>query len=201
MLDTTQIKFKGFVEIFDKETGECLLSKSNSIHYGNMAWIVAQALTGNPDATLYYMAFGNGATSVDTTGKIVYKPPRVTEAYEAGANLYSRTYAKRIDADNGDDTSGIQVIPGQSFSDIKITCTLNYGEPSEEEGADPFDTSIDNNGQYVFDEMAIFSKPTDPEIDDPINSSTMLTHVIFHPIQKSLNRVIEVVYTVRVQLS
>jgi hypothetical protein len=29
----------------------------------------------------------------------------------------------------------------------------------------------------------------------------MLTHVIFHPVQKSANRIIEVIYTVRVQLS
>jgi hypothetical protein len=28
----------------------------------------------------------------------------------------------------------------------------------------------------------------------------MLTHVIFHPIQKSLNRIIEVVYTIRIQM-
>jgi hypothetical protein len=179
MHDDMNVQIKGFVEIFDKETGELLLSKSNAIHYGNMAYIVAQALTGNTDATLYYMAFGNGATSVDTTGKIVYKPPRVTEAYEAGATLYSRTYEKRIDADNGDDTTGIRVIPGQSFSDIKVTCTLNYNEPSEDEGAQPFDNSIDNNGLYVFDEMALFTKPIEPGLDEPINSSTMLFFIQF----------------------
>jgi hypothetical protein len=200
MHNEMKLDIQGFVEIFDKETG-LLLEKRNAIHYGNMAYMVAQALTGNTDATLYYMAIGNGATSVSTTGKIVYKPPRVTEAYEAGATLYSRTYEKRIDADNGDDTSGIRVIPGQSFSDIKVTCTLNYNEPTENEGAQPFDNSLDNNGLYVFDEMALFTKPVDSNLEEPINSSTMLTHVIFHPVQKSLNRVIEIVYTLRVQLS
>ena len=34
-----------------------------------------------------------------------------------------------------------------------------------------------------------------------IDTSTMLTHVIFHPVQKSKNRVIEVIYTIRIQLS
>lgn len=201
MRKTTNLQVFGFVEIFDKETRECLVSKSNAIHYGNTAYIVGEALSGNTDAVLYYMAFGNGATSVDTTGKIVYKPPRVTEAYEPGANLYGRTYYKRIDADNGDSTTGISVIPGQSFSDIKIVCTLNYNEPSVSEGAQPFDSSLDNNGQYIFDEMALMSKPTNLSLPDPIDSSTMMTHVIFHPFQKSLNRVIEVVYTLRVQLS
>ena len=28
----------------------------------------------------------------------------------------------------------------------------------------------------------------------------MLTNVIFHPVQKSLNRIIEIVYTVRIQM-
>jgi hypothetical protein len=200
MQDNTNIQFHGFVEIFDKETG-LLLEKKNAVHYGNMAYIVAQALTGNTNAQLYYMAFGNGATSVDTTGRIVYKPPRVTESYEAGANLYSRTYYKRIDSDNGDDQTGIVVVPGASYSDIKVTCTLNYNEPTEQLGAEPFDTSLDNNGLYVFDEMALFTKPTDLNDTSPIDTSTMLTHVIFHPVQKSLNRIIEVVYTLRVQLS
>jgi len=28
-----------------------------------------------------------------------------------------------------------------------------------------------------------------------------LTHVVFHPVQKAQNRIIEIIYTVRVQLS
>ena len=35
------------------------------------------------------MAFGNGGTSVDTAGKVVYKSPRVSESFEASADLYS----------------------------------------------------------------------------------------------------------------
>ena len=50
----------------------------------------------------------------------------------------------------------------------------------------------------MFDEIGLFTFPTD---GSDIDTSTMLTHVIFHPVQKSQNRIIEIVYTVRIQLS
>lgn len=210
--DTAGINVSGHILIRDKETGKELVNKRNAIHYGNMAYIVAQALRGyktnstgstaeRNDAFIHYMAFGNGATSVDTSGRIVYKTPRVTEAYESGANLYSRTYNKVIsDSSNNTDPDNnyIEIIPGASYTDIKAVCTLTYGEPSDQ---DVFDSSTTNEGNYIFDELALFTHPTDTTVDDPINTSTMLTHVIFHPVQKSSNRVIEIIYTVRVQLS
>jgi hypothetical protein len=198
------INVSGHILIRDKESGQELVNKRNAIHYGNMAYLVAQALNNNPSAFIHYMVFGNGATSVDTTGKIVYKTPRVTEAYESGANLYSRTYWKPISdqAENVEpENNRVDIIPGTSYTDIKVTCTLNYGEPS---GQSIFDQSTTNEGEYIFDELALFSYPADTSLateEERINTSTMLTHVIFHPVQKSSNRVIEIIYTVRVQLS
>jgi len=180
------------------------LDKDNAIHYGNMAYIVAKALTNDQSSFLHYMAFGNGATSVDTSGRIVYKTPRVTEAYESGANLYSRTYWKVIsdtDENSNPEENKVEILPGTSYTDIKMTCTLSYDEPS---GQDIFDSSTTNEGDYIFDEMALFSYPSNTALDteeERINTSTMLTHVIFHPVQKSSNRVIEIIYTVRIQLS
>lgn len=187
---------KGYIEIKDKETGEVLVSKSNAIHYGNMANIIANALVNAQGSYLHYMAFGNGATSVDTTGKVVYKSPRVSEAFESGANMYSRTYHKIISQNT--DTDKIEVVTGPSYTDLKMTCTLGYSEPADQ---DLFDSSTSNQGDYVFDEMSIFSYPSDPSNAVPINTSSMLTHVIFHPVQKSQNRIIEIVYTIRIQLS
>ena len=204
MQDKFQPSITGHVLARDKETGEVLLDKKNAIHYGNMAFIVANALTNSSDAFVHYMAFGNGATSVDTSGKITYKSPRVTDAYEQGANLYSRTYWKAIssNSENTDVTNNfIQVIPGTSYTDLKMTCTLSYNEPGDQ---DVFDSSTTNEGEYIFDEIALFSFPTDPALptaEERINTSTMLTHVIFHPVQKSANRIIEVIYTIRIQLS
>ena len=75
-----------------------------------------------------YMAFGNGATSVDSAGKVIYKAPRVSESYENSATLYSRTYQKVIS--NNTATDKIEIIPGASYTDLKITCTLGYNQPS-----------------------------------------------------------------------
>ena len=194
------LNMNGHILIRDKETGEELVNKRNAIHYGNMAYIVANALNGTDNARVYYMGFGNGGTSVDTTGKIIYKSPRVSEAFQSSASLYSRTYKKIVGA-SGDATNQIEVITGTSYSDIKVTATLSYSEPADQ---DLFDTSTNNDGSYVFDELGLFSYPTDPspsDSGDPIETSRMLTHVVFHPVQKAQNRVIEIIYTVRVQLS
>ena len=191
------INVEGHVLIRDKETGETLLNQRNAIHYGNMANLIANALNNGSGAYIQYMAFGNGGTSVDTTGKVLYKTPRVSEAFESGANLYSRTYYKTINTTNNE-LDKIDIIAGPSYTDIKMTCTLGYDEPADQ---DLFDSSTTNEGDYIFDEMAVFSYPSDPTNQVPINTSTMLTHVIFHPVQKSQNRIIEIIYTIRIQLS
>ena len=198
--ETAGLNMNGHILIRDKETGEELVNKRNAIHYGNMAFIVANALNGTDNARVYYMAFGNGGTSVDTTGKIIYKSPRVSEAFQSSASLYSRTFKKIVGA-SGDATNQIEVITGTSYSDIKVTSTLSYSEPADQ---DLFDSSTNNDGSYVFDELGLFSYPTDPspsDGSDPIETSRMLTHVVFHPVQKAQNRVIEIIYTVRIQLS
>lgn len=190
------IGMNGHILIRDKETGEELVNKRNAIHYGNMANLVANALNNQAQSYIHFMAFGNGGTSVDTAGKVVYKSPRVSESFEASADLYSRSYNKVISAAASDpSTDKIEVVAGSSFTDLKITCTLGYAEPSDQ---DLFDSSTDNDGSYVFDELALYSYPTD---GSSITTSKMLTHVVFHPVQKSQNRIIEIIYTVRIQLS
>jgi len=189
--DQAGIKMSGHILIRDKETGEELVNKRNAIHYGNMANFIARALNDKlGDYYIHFMAFGNGATSVDSAGKVIYKSPRVSESYESSGTLYSRTYQKIIS--NNTTTDKIEVVPGASYTDLKITCTLGYNEPSD---ADAFDTSTTNDGSYVFDELGLLSYA------DDINDSIMLTHVVFHPVQKSQNREIEIVYTVRIQLN
>ena len=191
------LNLSGHILIRDTETGEELVNKRNAIHYGNMARLLAQLLNNDTNGRIFYMAFGNGGTSVDTAGKVIYKMPRVSESFETSASLYSRTYQKIVENDTSSDPdkNKIEVIPGSSFTDLKITCTLEYAEPSDQ---DLFDSSTTNEGDYVFDELGLFSYPTD---GSNIDTSRMLTHVIFHPVQKSQNREIEIIYTVRVQLS
>ena len=66
---------------------------------------------------------------------------------------------------------------------------LDYGEP---EGQDALDNATGNESLYVFDELGLVSYSSS-------GTGRLLTHVIFHPVQKSLNRLIQIDYTVRVQ--
>lgn len=193
VVDNAGLNMSGHIIIRDADTKEEFINKRNAIHYGNMARIVAEALNNTADSYVNFIAFGNGGTSVDASGgKVLYRSPRVSEAYEASASLYNKTYHKDIQGVESDSDNKIEIITGASYTDIKMTVTLGYNEPA---GQDVFDSSTTNIGDYVFDELGVFTNAT--SFDD----SKMLTHVIFHPVQKSQNRVIEIIYTIRVQLS
>ena len=56
------------------------------------------------------------------------------------------------------------------------------------------DIVLDFSRDALFDELGL--KSYNPEAPD---SGMLLTHVVFHPVQKSLNRMIQVDYTVRIQ--
>jgi hypothetical protein len=111
--------------------------------------------------------------------------------------LYNQTYYKVVDPNsiyNTDPTRNlIQVrhVPGTVYTDVLVTCLLDYGEPS---GQAAFDNSTSMADSFVFDELGL--KSWNP---NGVDTGMLLTHVIFHPIQKSLNRLIQIDYTVRVQ--
>ena len=190
-------KIEGFVKITDPNSGEILVDKKNAIHYENISIAMAQTLSNRTAAQggggIYEMAFGNGGSSVDPTGVITYLPPNITGQ---NADLYNETYFKIVDdnsADNTDPSNNKMTVlhtAGTYYTDILVTCLLDYGEPP---GQQAFDNSTNFNGEFVFDELGLKSWQ---------GSSTnliLLTHVIFHPVQKSLNRQIQIDYTVRIQ--
>ncbi len=139
------------------------------------------------------MAFGNGGTAVDNTGVITYLPPNT---YGQNATLYNQTYEKIVDntsvlnTDPSRNYIEIRHIPGVIYTDIFVSCLLDYAEPS---GQQAFDNSATMQGDYVFDELGLKSYGTDG------TDGRLLTHVIFHPVQKALNRLIQIDYTVRIQ--
>ena len=79
---------------------------------------------------------------------------------------------------------------GKVYTDILVSCLLDYGEPS---GQQAFDNSTDFNGDFVFDELGLKTW------NGSATELRLITHVIFHPVQKSLNRQIQIDYTVRIQ--
>lgn len=190
--DTNGILLQGHIKIHDPESGNIIVDKRNAIHYENMSISLAESLANQGVGWVYEMSFGNGGTSVDPTGIITYLTPNSTGT---NASLYNQTYSKVIDDRSVNNIDPVRNktetrhVSGTNYTDVFITCLLDYGEPADQ---DAFDTGTDETSDYIFDELGLraFSSTGD---------GRLLTHVIFHPVQKSLNRLIQIDYTVRVQ--
>ena len=193
MITTVPVSIQGFVKIYDPLSGEILVDKKNAIHYENMSIALAQSLADKNIGYIYAMAFGNGGSSVDPTGVITYLPPNVTGT---NADLYNQTYIKVVDDNSAANTdtsrNKLTVLhtSGKPYTDVLVSCLLDYGEPP---GQQAFDNSTNFNGEFVFDELGL--KTWEGSADNLM----LITHVIFHPVQKSLNRQIQIDYTVRIQ--
>ena len=190
--ETGGFHFEGHIKIFDPNTKEVFIDKRNAIHYENMSVAMVQSLSNQGQGTIYQMAFGSGGTIVDPTGLITYLTPNTIGV---NSSLYNQTYVKVVDQNAIENTDPainlmqVRHISGATYSDILISCLLDYGEPLEQQA---FDNSVDMNGNFVFDELGLISY-------NPSGTGKLLTHVIFHPVQKSLNRLLQIDYTIRVQ--
>lgn len=184
----------GHVLIKDVNTGEVLVDKYNAINYENFSISLARSLSNRPDSWIQEMVFGNGGARISETGVITYLPPNTVGQT---AQLYNQTYYKVVN-----DQSPLNLDPsknfmqyahstGSTFSDVIINCTLDLGEPA---GQEAFDTAVDLQGNFVFNELGLKDYNSNGQ-----NTGRLISHVIFSPIQKSLNRQIQIVYTIRIQ--
>jgi hypothetical protein len=193
IVQPTLTNIRGFLKIHDPVTGEVFVDKNNAIHYENISICMANTLADRNIGYIYKMAFGNGGSAVDPTGVITYLPPNTTGQ---NASLYNETYSKVVDdnsAANPDPSNNYLTVlhtSGQVYTDIVTTCLLDYGEPA---GQQAFDNSTNFNGEYVFDELGLQCW------NGSSTNLLLITHVIFHPVQKSLNRQIQIDYTLRIQ--
>jgi hypothetical protein len=190
--DATGIHIEGHIKIYDPVSKEVYINKRNAIHYENISVALANSMINNGQGFIYQMAFGNGGTAIDPTGIITYLTPNTSGT---NASLYNQTYSKVVDGNsstNVDPTRNfteVRHVTGTNYSDIFVTCLLDYGEPS---GQTAYDTTVNGESTYVFDELGLQSYSS-------TGTPLLLTHVIFHPVLKSLNRLIQVDYTVRIQ--
>lgn len=193
MITAGQAKITGHVKIHDPNSGEIFYDDHNAINYENISIAMAQTLAHRDLGYIYEMAFGNGGSSVDPTGVITYLPPNVNGQ---SADLYNQTYSKVVDDNSAADTDPqankmtVLHTSGTVYTDILVTCLLDYGEPA---GQQAFDNSTNFNGEFVFDELGLKTWNGSGE------NLRLITHVIFHPVQKSLNRQIQIDYTLRIQ--
>jgi hypothetical protein len=190
-IETPLIGVEGHIKIWDPESGEILVKRRNAVNYENMSLAVANLLANAAGSTSTYeistMRFGNGGTSIDGVGAVTYK---ATNTNSASGALYNQTHSQTVD--DAITISALNSVTAShttpnTYSDVITTCTLDYNIPA---GQDLTDTGTDMNGAYVFDELALYTANND-----------LLTHVVFHPVQKSANRKIQVVYTLRIRSS
>jgi hypothetical protein len=187
------VHMEGHIRIFDPDSGEEYVNKRNAIHYENMSEALALSLSNKTTGFVHEMAFGNGGTNVDPTGVITYLPANSTGQ---SSSLYNQTYYKVVDdnsslnTDAGRNKLTVNHVSGNIYSDIVVSCLLDYGEPS---GQQAFDNTSNFNDTYTFDELGLKSWI------GTVNTGKLITHVIFHPVQKSLNRLIQIDYTIRIQ--
>jgi hypothetical protein len=177
----------GHVLIKDYDSGQVLLDKHNAINYINISLAIASLLGGEQDGSsgsfeISEMHFGNGGSVIDSSGNIQYKTPNTDS--EDG-ELYSATYTKNVADVDSENKVDVIKYSGEVYSDIVVTCTLAYNEPS---GQEVLDDSTSMNGNFTFDELGLVTE-----------SGKFISHIVFHPIEKSENRKIQVIYTLRIR--
>jgi len=183
------VKITGHVKITDLTTKKVLVDRYNAINPEAMSIIMANMLQGNNSRYIYELHFGNGGTVIDSTGNITYKDVEENLKLGTVAELYNPLYYKVFDANdtinNDDDTRNYATVEhtdGLVYSDVVVTCTLEENQPAD-------------NGVITFDEIGIKSKGT-----TGLDTGYLLTHLVFEPVEKTVGRVIQVVYTLRVSV-
>lgn len=189
--EQTDISVDGHCLIKDFDTGEVLLDKHNAINFQNFALAVANLLAnksvGGNQFFIDKIAFGYGGTTVDANGNITYRSPKVDGV---NGGLYNplldsasppAAFTKAVDS--------IDLVDAESnpYSDITVKVILDYNEPTSAltlDNAQNFETP----SEWVIDELALVTETGD-----------FLTHLVFHPIQKSKNRKIEILYSLRIR--
>ena len=196
MNSTANVKFENIVDVYayssaedakKNQNGIQVLHTHNDIHPENMSYLLGSAIMCYEDNQLYTMGFGNGGAQTDNIGRSVILP-----ANTVGRNisLYNLTYQKVIANNSGSNSDpennniSLEHITGNNFTDVIVRCMLNRYEPSDQES---IDTVIPEDEKYVFNEIGLFDK-----------LGNLVCHTCFNPIEKTANRVIVVVYRVRI---
>jgi len=190
--DTAGFVVEGHIKIYDPDTKQVFRDQRNSIHYENFSVAMAQSLSSSGRGMIYQMVFGSGGTVVDPTGLITYLTPNTIGI---NSSLYNQTYQKVVDQSSPENIDPVRNkmevrhLSGATYTDVVISCLLDYTEPN---GQQAFDNETNSASDFVFDELGLRSY-------NPDGDGKLLTHVVFHPVQKSLNRALQIDYTVRIQ--
>jgi hypothetical protein len=191
--DEIKVRVEGHLKITQYENeedtkGVVLLDKRNAIHPEHMSILIARSVAHRSNGPLYSMYFGSGGATVDPLGDITYATPNTS----GSADLNTPTYFEVIDDNNGAPSGNsmtVRHINGTLFSDVEIRCVLSKNEPFTQPAFDSLSGQNINTTAFVFSEIGLKTQ------DD-----LLITHVVFSPIMKSSNRIIEAVYVLRFRM-
>ena len=168
--------------------GEVLLDQRNAIHDEHASIIIARGLANRDNGSVYSMHFGTGGATIDPLGNIIFATPNTIGAADLNVPVYFEVVDDTLSAPAGNQMA-VRHINGTLFSDVEIRCVIDKDEPFGQQAFDNVGFNINDPSVCVFDEIGLKSQ-----------DGLLLTHITFSPIQKSANRIIEVVYTLRVRI-
>lgn len=171
-----KIGVRGDVMIED-DLGQVLLAKQNSVHPQNLSRIIARALAGELNSTIFKLALGNGGTYIDATGATSFRRPNDGVSPDlAGwqSRLYNETYNEVVDEGSSQLGQGVGAFPGgdglgvagvrslklpTGESQVVVTCVINSQEPTAQLANSLISST---NGVYTFDELGLFTAGLPP---------------------------------------
>lgn len=204
-IETLPIRISTHITISDIDTGVVLCEGKNAIHQENMSRVIAESLSRGANFFISEMHFGNGASITSLDGDITYRPANVAGT---NADLYKSSYFRVVDEEdsNNPDTTSNKITvahtTGTTYSDTIVTATLDYSDPIANDAVfnivnstqASLDATTSVNGEFVFDEIGLKTRGL-----TGLNSGKLLSHFIFHPVEKTSSQRIQIVYTLRVQ--
>ena len=195
--DEIKVKIEGHVKIIEYENiedvgneseGRVVMDKRNAIHEENASILIARAIANRENGSIFTMHFGTGGATVDPLGNILFATPNTTGA----ADLNTPVYFEVVD-DNQAAPAGNQMavrhINGTLFSDVEVRAVIDKNEPFGQAAFDNIGVNL-NDSSFVFDEIGLKTE------DD-----LLITHVVFTPVEKTANRIFEIVYTLRIRIA
>lgn len=142
-----KIGVRGDVMIED-DLGQVLLAKQNSVHPQNLSRIIARALAGELNSTIFKLALGNGGTYIDASGDTSFRRPNDGVSPDLSgwqSRLYNETYSEVVDEGSSQLGQGVGAFPsgdGQNVAGVRsiklptgesqiiVTCVINSQEPN-----------------------------------------------------------------------
>lgn len=180
------ILIRSYDNLEDRVGEKIELDKRNKAHKENMSIALARSWAGLITGHAYSMHFGTGGATVDALENIVYSEPNTTGAADLNVPVYFEVVDKGRGAPS-DNAVIVRHVSGTTFTDVEFKVVLDKNEPAGQAAFDNISTTL--SGEFVFDELGI-------KTDDNL----LLTHATFSPIEKSSNRIFEIIYTVRIKI-